>query len=331
MPLRRDATASATSNKDGALTMTPRRPACFISTGAVLSDLPLLLSHIPAPGGAVTAVSSGPAVGGGYTVVSAVARQGLPAALAATIGTGPNSSQVREWMVLDGVELLVEELVGDIGSCTTLIEPSGRRTFITTEGVEAEPQAEDLERLGLLAGDWVYATGYDIAHPSSRPVLVPWLLELPSGVSLVLDLGPVQPEIPDDILLPLLRVTSLLTGNHLEVTRLIGRLGSPMAVRAACPQALIVRRTGVHGCDLWPAGGDEHIEVPGFAREVVDTTGAGDTHTGVLVSGLMDGLDVVAAARRANVAAALAAARSGPARSPRRKDIDAVLSAEPPR
>ena len=29
--------------------------------------------------------------------------------------------------------------------------------------------------------------------------------------------------------------------------------------------------------------------------------------------------------------AALAAARSGPARSPRRKDIDAVLSAEPPR
>ena len=64
---------------------------------------------------------------------------------------------------------------------------------------------------------------------------------------------------------------------------------------------------------------------------MVDTTGAGDTHTGVLVSGLMDGLDVVAAARRANVAAALAAARSGPARSPRRKDIDAVLSAEPPR
>ena len=82
--------------------------------------------------------------------MSAVARQGLPAALAATLGTGPNSSQVRQAMMLDGVELVVEELVGDIGTCTTLIEPSGRRSFITTEGVEAEPQIEDLEHLELV-------------------------------------------------------------------------------------------------------------------------------------------------------------------------------------
>ena len=152
-----------------------RRPACFISTGSVLIDLPLHVSRIPAPGGAVTATSAGPAVGGGYTVVSAVARQGLPAALAATLGTGPNSSRVRESMMLDGVELLVAELVGDIGTCTTLIEPSGRRTFITTAGVEAEPQQEDLESLDLLDGDWVHATGYDLVHPTSCPVLVDWL------------------------------------------------------------------------------------------------------------------------------------------------------------
>ena len=63
----------------------------------------------------VIATSAGPAVGGGYTVVSAVARQGLPAALAATLGTGPNSSRVRESMMLDCVELLVAELVGDSG------------------------------------------------------------------------------------------------------------------------------------------------------------------------------------------------------------------------
>ena len=78
------------------------------------------VDRVPVSGGAVTAVSSGPAVGGGYTVVSAVARQGLPAALAATLGTGPNSSQVRQAMMLDGVELVVEELVGDIGTYTTL-------------------------------------------------------------------------------------------------------------------------------------------------------------------------------------------------------------------
>ena len=83
-----------------------RRAACFISPGSVLIDLPLHVDRVPVSGGAVTAVSSGPAVGGGYTVVSAVARQGLPAALAATLGTGPNSSQVRQAMMLDGVELV---------------------------------------------------------------------------------------------------------------------------------------------------------------------------------------------------------------------------------
>ena len=278
-----------------------RRPACFISTGSVLIDLPLHVDHVPVSGGAVTAVSSGPAVGGGYTVVSAVARQGLPAALAATLGTGPNSSQVRQAMMLDGVELVVEELVGDIGTCTTLIEPSGRRSFITTEGVEAEPQIEDLEHLELVGGDWVYATGYDLVHPSSSAVLSAWLLRLPQDVELIVDLGPVQAEMGDDLLRAVLARSTLLTGNHLEMTGLIERLGSPGALRSAAPRALIVRRTGVHGCELWTVEGD-HIEVPGFARGVVDTTGAGDTHTGVLVAGLMDGLDVVTAARRANAA-----------------------------
>ena len=71
----------------------------------------------------------------------------------------------------------------------------------------------------------------------------------------------------------------------------------------------------------------EAIEVPGFVREVVDTTGAGDTHTGVLVAGLLDGLDVVEAARRANAAAAHAVERTGPAQAPLREEIDEFLQA----
>ena len=302
-----------------------RRPPCFISTGSVLVDLPLRVERVPAPGGAVTAVSSGPVVGGGYTVVSAVARQDIPAALAATLGTGPNSAQVRRAMLRDGVELLVDELVGDIGTCTTLIEPSGRRTFITTEGVEAEPQVEDLQRLELIAGDWVYCTGYDLAHTGSSQPLSSWLVTLPAGVGLVIDLGPAQTEIKNDVLAAVLARATLLTGNMLEMTQLIARLGSPARLREAAPDALIVRRTGVHGCELWlPTG--EHLEISGFSRDVVDTTGAGDTHTGVLVSGLMDGLDVVSAARRANAAAAEAVSRIGPASAPRRDEIDALLA-----
>ena len=305
--------------------MAPRRPACFVSTGSVLIDLPLHVSRMPAPGGAVTALSTGPVVGGGYTVVSAVARQGVPAALAATLGTGPNSAQVRDSMMRDQVELAVDELVGDIGTCTTLIEPDGRRTFITTEGVGGEPQLEDLERIELQDGDYVYATGYDLAHARSRPPLLTWLSRLPEGVGLVVDLGPAEPDIPDEVLARVLARATILTGNDHEIESLLLRLGGCEALRAAAPSVLMVRRTGARGCELYPVDHDP-IGVAGFSRDVVDTTGAGDTHTGVLVASLMEGLDIVSAARRANAAAALAVLRHGPARAPRRGPVDELLA-----
>ena len=105
-------------------------------------------------------------------------------ALASTLGTGPNSALVRASMLRDGVENVVQELVGDIGTCTTLIEPGGQRTFITTEGVESEPQLEDLENLKLVPGDYVHAAGYDLVHQRTREGISQWLSTLPAGVQL---------------------------------------------------------------------------------------------------------------------------------------------------
>ena len=190
------------------------------------------------------------------------------------------------------------------------------------------------ESLELRPGDWVYATGYDLAHYTSRGILADWLLSIPDGVGLVIDLGPVQPDIPDQVLMPLLARATMLTGNDLEMGRLEDRLGGAQAIREACPRALIVRRTGAHGCVLHPVDG-EPIEVAGFVRDVVDTTGAGDTHTGVLVAGLLDGLDVVEAARRANAAAGpvqatawAAAALARLAQAPLCEEIDEFLRAD---
>ena len=105
----------------------------------------------------------------------------------------------------------------------------------------------------------------------------------------------------------------------------VARVAGIMAAKRTPDLLPLAHRIGVHGCELWlPTG--EHLEISGFSRDVVDTTGAGDTHTGVLVSGLMDGLDVVSAARRANAAAAEAVSRIGPASAPRRDEIDALLA-----
>lgn len=300
------------------------RPACFISTGSVLIDVPLRVKFLPTPGGAVNAVSHGMTVGGCYTVVSAVARQGIPAALASTLGTGTNSVLVRRSLEADGIELLVDELVGDIGACTALIEPNGRRTYVTTHGVEIEPQIADLERIEFVTGDWVFASGYDLMLEGAG-TLAQWLLDLPDHVKLIIDLGPVEAQIADAHLTALLRRANMVTGDDNETTRLVERVGGRFALREACPQAILVRRRGVDGCVVWSADG-ERIEIPGFPRHVVDSTGAGDTHTGVLTACLMEGMDLESAAYRANAASAQAATRMGGDCAPGRGDIDALLA-----
>jgi sugar/nucleoside kinase (ribokinase family) len=72
------------------------------------------------------------------------------------------------------------------------------------------------------------------------------------------------------------------------------------------------------------AGQIEHV--PGFKVQAVDSNGAGDAHAGVFIAGLAQGLKPVAAARRANAAAALAVTRWGPATSPGTSEVDALVA-----
>ena len=68
------------------------------------------------------------------------------------------------------------------------------------------------------------------------------------------------------------------------------------------------------------------MHIPAPAVTAVDSTGAGDTHAGVFLAALADGLDPPAAARRANAAAAWSVTRPGPATSPTRATLDAWLT-----
>lgn len=69
--------------------------------------------------------------------------------------------------------------------------------------------------------------------------------------------------------------------------------------------------------------------MPGFPVAAVDTTGAGDTHTGVFIAALAGGAGPAAAARTANAAAALAVTRRGPATAPGRAELARFLRARP--
>ena len=224
----------------------------------------------------------------------------------------------------------VEEL--DTGICFVMVEPSAERTFVTTLGAERRLTVEMLTASEPVAGDLVCVTGYSLAVASTREPLLEWLATLASGVSVVLDPGDAFAGLDARLRETMRGLTSVWTGNQEESSALTGKTGMAAAAASVVrmlgdgegPGRVAIVRDGPRGCAV--AIGGEVTEVAGFPQRPVDTNGAGDAHTGVLVAGVAAGLGWVEAARRANAGAALKVTRRGPATAPTAAEIDEFLS-----
>jgi ribokinase len=289
------------------------------SLGSILVDVTVDVPALPERGGDVLATGTRTTPGGGFNVAVAVARQGVRCVYAAPHGTGPYGDLIRAGLADEGVEVSAKQrAAGDSGFCVTLVEPDAERTFVTMAGVEARLSTGDLAAIDPAPGDLVSVSGYDLLYPGSGPVLAAWLRELPDRVRVVLDPGPLVAEIPPGRLG--LDRLAVLTLNRREARLLSGQAsgsGRELAAALRRRSGLVVVREGPDGCvATGGALGERVVAVPAPRVEAVDTTGAGDAHTGVLLAGLARGLDVETALRTATRAAAIAVTRLGPATAP---------------
>lgn len=285
-------------------------PARLVLVGSVVVDLVLPVPALPPRGGDVLSAGATFGVGGGWYVLSAAAAAGLPTAYAGRHGRGPFGDRVRAALAAVGVEvMLAPDAVKDTGLCVVLVEPDGERTFITQPGAEARLDTSTLAGLTVADEDVVYVSGYDLAYPVSGSAIGGWVASRPSGAPLILDPGPLVADIPAELLAGVLGRTTLLTMNRREAALLTSWEDPPKVARAVrgrlAPAALVVLRDGARGAHV--AGGElghRLVHVAAVQVPAVDTTGAGDVHTGALVAGLVAGLEPVRAVQRANAAAA---------------------------
>ncbi len=292
----------------------PRR---LVFAGEAIVDLLMWVPALPERGGDMLADSAAVQVGGGFNIMAAAVRQGLPVVYAGGHGTGPWGDRVRAALAAEGIRMLrTPDPDADTGFDVALVEAGGERTFVTTLGAESlrEPGAWDLVR--VRAGDAVYVSGYGLVPPESGQVLGAWAAGLPSEVLLFVDPGPLVADIPAAILDPVLARCDWWSCNQREAARrLVRRTG----------QADVIVRAGPDGCVVArrvPGPAMALSQIPAPAVTAVDATGAGDAHSGVFLAGLAAGLTVGDAARRANAAAALTVTRSGAAVSPTRAELD---------
>ena len=299
----------------------------LLHTGQVIVDLVMGLDTLPASGGDVLANSASFQVGGGFNVMAAARRNGLPVVYLGRHGEGRFGELARAAMQAEGIEMTLAASAGkDTGLCVSLTEASTERTFISHLGAEGELSADDLAQIVPRVDDYVYVSGYSLLLEGKAQPLLDWLLALPREIVVVFDPGPLV-KAPDSALMrALLPRIDIWTSNGPEALAFTGAADMSQALPMLNQhlQALLVVRDGPNGC--WVGRGAETEHVPGFKVQAVDSNGAGDAHAGVFIAGLAQGLKPVEAARRANAAAALAVTRWGPATSPGVTEVDALLA-----
>ncbi len=318
--------------------------ARVIHTSQALVDIVVHVAHLPVRGGNVNADSVHTYAGGAVNILIGAARAGASAVHAGTIGTGPQGDLIHDVLSSAGIAMSApRNLESDTGVCYVFIEPSGERSFVTTRGAERSISYSSLASSNPGAGDYVCVSGYGLLEATRKP-LMDFVTSLDDEVVVVLDPGEAFAGLDSQLQSAMLDHTDIWTSNLDEAHDLIrhflpssfdeiqatvdqdqvSRLTQVGAnVAKIIPDAVVVVRDGARGCVV--VSDAEPIWVPGFPQVPVDTNGAGDTHTGVMIGELCLGTDLVDAAVRANAAGAIKVTRHGPASCPSRDEIDQFL------
>ncbi|MGV8920691.1 MAG: PfkB family carbohydrate kinase [Pseudomonas sp.] len=302
--------------------------ARLLHTGQVVVDLVMALDNLPHSGGDVLASSAQFETGGGFNVMAAAARNGMPVVYLGRHGKGQFGDLARYAMAVEGIELSAPASTDqDTGLSVALIEPSAERSFISYVGAEGGLSAQDLAQVEVRDEDYVYVSGYSLLHADKVQCLLDWLDALAAGVTVVFDPGPLvnSPDAPAVArLLPRVNLWTSNCEEALSFAQVQSIDDALVKLTALLPaDALIVVRDGPQGCWISQRGETRHVR--GFPVQAIDTNGAGDAHAGVLMAALAAGHAPEQAALRANAAAAVAVTRWGPATSPTTAEVDALI------
>ena len=302
--------------------MAPR----VIHTAQALVDVVLTVPDLPRRGGNVMAAGQSRYAAGAVTTLLAAARSGAACVHAGSVGEGPNGDLVRATLAADGVTVSSPVVEGqDTGICVVLLEPSAERTFVTTQEAERRVSVASLATSAAVPGDVVCVSGYSLLGVTCEPLLE-WLGGLPRGVEVVLDPGAAFADLDAPVQARMLELATVWTGNAEESLALTGEADMAAAAPLAAQRVggVAVVRDGERGCAVHADGRTQALA--GYPQRAVDTNGAGDTHTGVLVAARALGLGWVEAATRANAAGALKVTRRGPDTAATAAEIDAFLA-----
>lgn len=268
--------------------------------GATVIDVIMELEELPKSGQDITARQKGRIVGGcGFNVAAVLKYFQLPMDFLTPVGKGENGVQVQATLKEIASTGHVSVLDGDNGWNLSLVENSGERTFITVPGIETSWRQEWFRSVNFTDYTYIYVSGYEL-EGSSGEVILQVLKERVTNQTIVFDPGPRLPFIRSEIWQELLKFPLIFTINQDESDLLckVEHIETQVKEIFQVIQAPIIIRRGEKGAVGYDGEKLFHALAP--HTEVVDTIGAGDAHTGALISGLCMGRSLEESVQLAN-------------------------------
>lgn len=292
-----------------------------VVVGSANADLVLRLADLPRPGETRLATDTSRLPGGkGANQAVAAARSGASTTLIAAIGDDADGRLVRDALVAAGVDVrLMRTSTAPTGLAVVLLDERGQNSIVVASGANATierllPQERDVIRqsaLLLCQLEVPLPVVIEAAHVARA-----------AGRTVVVNAAPSRP-LPD----ALVESVDVLVVNEHEAREVAGTPDLDGAVDALLTRVpAVIVTLGAAGARVAERG-DSHRLLPAPAVRAVDTTGAGDTFSGVFAAGLAGGGSMTGAAERAIAAASLSVQRLGAIPSiPDAEEIAAALT-----
>ena len=280
-----------------------------VIVGSLNSDIVVTAPRHPSPGETILGETVATFAGGkGANQAVAAARAGGTVSMVGRVGADAAGTALTSGLRAEGID------VDHVGICqhdpsgTALIvvaTDSGENTIVVVAGANAKLRPVHVQ--DAFAGSGAHNGGVLLAQLEVPLPSVLRALELGRDrkMTTILNAAPATAGLGS--LLPL--VDLLVVNEHeLRVASGVDRMDAGVAKLLGLVPAVIVT-LGSDGALVADRGGTDRIAA--HAVEPVDTTGAGDAFCGVLAAAIAAGLDLRAAARRANAAGALATTKAG--------------------
>lgn len=300
----------------------------IIVFGSINIDLVATVPRLPVAGETLLGRDFFKVPGGkGANQAVALARLGIPTQMVGRVGAQGFGAELINSLQASGVQtdnVFVDETMSS-GVAIITVDDAGENQIIIIPGANGRVNQEDVERLSyLLPGATALLLQFEI--PMSAVVAAAQIAR-EAGVTVILDPGPVHPDVPDK-LYPLI---DIITPNEVEAGQLVGFLvdGEESAKKAAT----VLQHRGVKSAivklgtkGVFCATAKENFFIPAFSVHTVDTTAAGDGFNGALAAALSVGLSLRQAVVWGAAAGAMAATKPGAQPSlPDRVMLDAFL------